>query len=416
MLKFLRWLLVPLFPLLGLFVGVWLMPERKPRWQFYYDYVINVLGHVDDGQTLLIAEVTSKGEQSLIGINVETGKERFRIALTRELLEAKANQIREARLSDDGKYVLFPAEHPTLDSKKQIMLFDWNEKRVTQRFWLDAKDILTSVCLRGTRLVACDHANLFIWNTDQPQLMERMSLSPSSNPIGLSNDSGIVHHVELQLGDRTIQYQLALYDVVHFDKLEPIPNVMHPDVSWSEDSQSFKVICHNPLKGGLISRTFLKDETGFNPVPEMDRLLIAQGYQLSDQHFFAIASSARFDPLRMKLDKWIGPTFSPLLDRLWPDAQALQLYDRNSITLLYKLTVPLGFQAFRGLKINSHPQGLGIALWEQRWIQYWGLHHISRWPPLLGLLAGLLLSTLLAWKLLQHTSRMNSKLSPSGAR
>jgi hypothetical protein len=57
--KLLRWLLLPILPILGLFAGWKMQPEQKPVWTYQAEYVVKPLGYVNNNSTLLVAEVTS---------------------------------------------------------------------------------------------------------------------------------------------------------------------------------------------------------------------------------------------------------------------------------------------------------------------------------------------------------------------
>lgn len=95
MFKFLRWLLVPLLPLLGLFIGIWLMPVHKPRWEVTFPSEVATvgMGFVDQGKTLLLIETKveansiSNNAYGLIGLNAKTGEQLFRTPLSEELLK-----------------------------------------------------------------------------------------------------------------------------------------------------------------------------------------------------------------------------------------------------------------------------------------------------------------------------------------
>ena len=147
MLKFLRWLLVPLFPIAGLLIGIWLMPERKPRWQvnFQDNIAVKGLGFVDEGKTLLLIETKvelpkqfiSNNAFGLIGLNAADGEQLFRTPLPDELLKGEGVFYQNASLTADGQGILFDHRvqiEPPQDTYDEIVAYQWKTQKIIKRY------------------------------------------------------------------------------------------------------------------------------------------------------------------------------------------------------------------------------------------------------------------------------------------
>ncbi len=401
MLKFLYWLLVPLLPFVGLLVGQCFKPERKPRWLNNYGSTIFVLGHVEEGQTLLVLEENINGEQSMSGIDTATGKTRFQLSLTTELLDAKHNQIRLAKLSSDGKRVVFVASQGSQESHQLIILFDWQKRQVAQHFKLSPNQYAISVSLNGTLLGVCGSSNLTLWNTDSPDAPNTIPWVSSPYPLQLSDDGLMVSQGHLESLGKSFESQLVLFDLKRSRKLPAIHGQLF-NVIWAADAQSFTAIGYDAIRESNVRRVFIRSNDDFKEVLEQDVVLGLQGNVIADQHFSIIASTEKNNLWRIKIAKALGTSFSPILDRLWPDGQTLHLFDRSTASPVQQLKLPLGVKAFSSLKINSHPRATGVALSDARWITYWDFEPALAWQPVIGLFIGLMLAIAVAWRLLRQ--------------
>ena len=79
-----RWLLVPALPVLGLFLGLWLKPGMKPRWERAVGSLTKCAGMLEDGQnTCLLTygqryyENEIQTHQMVAGLSLENGEELF---------------------------------------------------------------------------------------------------------------------------------------------------------------------------------------------------------------------------------------------------------------------------------------------------------------------------------------------------
>lgn len=412
--RFLLWLLVPLLPVIGLTSGLMLTPENKPSWrhipsddQFKVDDAIKVLGHVNHGATLLVAELTLQETQpSLIGIDVSTGLEQFRYVLTNDLLPARDPHILDALLSEDGQHVFLIVKPDLYNAHRQIIMFDWNSRQVSRRFSLNTNEYITFVRQCKDHLVAKTSQGITLWKMEQPDEPLNIPFDCSGQEFGVTTDGSIVygHRIEVPRasgGTAGFWFVMSLYDVKKQLSLPFVVAEMNC-VNWAPDSQSFTSIIDDSDRQSLVRRQFIRENDMFNAELEKDHVLHMQGTAVMDQRFLVIASSVKKESLRRKIDLFLGSTVSSWLDRIWPDAQTFSLFDRSTTRLLHKLTLPVDHKALANPNINCHPQGHGVALWNSKGITYWDLYPTSRWYPRLGLLLGVLLATLLAWKLVRR--------------
>jgi hypothetical protein len=193
---------------------MWLVPTAKPLWQREFGYCISVLGFVEEGKTLLVAEESREGQQVLMGIDPRTGDEQFRQPLTGEQLQAKANQIREAALSDDGQYVVFPAEE--LNSYDLlIMLYDWKRNEVVKRFRVATEEFVHTVALKQGILTAITNKSVMQWKLDAPEsVVEVTAFSNQTNGM-VSNDSSLLLKVSIDNQPGGFVTSLKIKDLIN---------------------------------------------------------------------------------------------------------------------------------------------------------------------------------------------------------
>lgn len=223
MFKFLRWLLVPLLPLLGLFIGIWLMPVHKPRWEVTFPSEVATvgMGFVDQGKTLLLIETKveansiSNNAYGLIGLNAKTGEQLFRTPLSEELLKGGGVHHFNSRLISDEVGILFNHRvevEPSQDIYDELVFYDWKTKKIKKRYRsLYSNGSINSPMMKGATLAAMgadDTRNLILWDgvSDTPIVLP---ISKDYFDFGLSEDGAMVHICAAYAKP----YQLILIDV-----------------------------------------------------------------------------------------------------------------------------------------------------------------------------------------------------------
>ncbi|MBL8825215.1 MAG: hypothetical protein JNJ77_21690 [Planctomycetia bacterium] len=402
--KLLRWILLVILPMLGLFAGWKLLPVQKPVWTYQAEYVVKPLGYVNNDSTLLVAEVTSQGKQSLFGLEPETGVEQFRIPITRELLDASAAQIRECVLSDNERYVVFPASHydEKKSKEKQVILFDWKAGKVEKRFWVER--MVDNVFLKNNTLVARDYQQITVWKLDKTVDPIRIKWQRTNELyFNVNPDARIAYRCCVDPSGRNkaqLVTQLQLYDIKNEEHLPEIEGYVS-DLEWSSDGQSFSALRSNftnPVGNKLTVQYFVRTDYGFQEVPEKEVSLSSSGFNhLADKDFRLIHSASKFDRRRVWLKKQLGATFANVVDKCWPEADSLLLFDRKTNQLHGSISGLEGKKSSAIRYAFSLPEKNGLVIGNERYFDYWNYNPISNWYPLFGLCAGVLFSALLMW-------------------
>lgn len=398
--RVLFWICVLVLPLAGLFGGMWLVPAAKPLWQKEFEYCINVLGFVDEGKSLLVVEVSREGQQVLIGFDPETGNEQFRQPLTREHLQAKANQIREAALSDDGQYVVFPAE--MLNShESQIMLYDWKRNEVATRFRTATEDFVDMVVLKQGILTACTNKHVMQWKADSPEtVVEVTTRLPNQTGGILSDDSSVLVQASINNQSGPSVTNLKIIDLIN---KQHIVRQLSTPLIWIHrtDREAIATIEMNPATStspaSYVVRRYQFDEDRQLQPTKHERPLGVVGWLRASNDAVVIVESVNMQYWRWALTKLLGTAICQRIPFFSSNACQVHVYDRATMVKLHVLTLSEAYQNYTGkpfrVQLNRHNPGL--AFWTERKIDYWQLQSLSRFLPLFGLLSGSLFSLVL---------------------
>lgn len=412
MLKFLTWLLVSIFPFFGLLLGVWLMPERKPRWEasFKDNIAVKGLGFVDEGKTLLLVETRmepdrnsiSNNANGIIGLDAQTGKQLFRTSIVDELLQGGVNH-HNAVLSPDGNGVVLNHRvqtDPPENSYDEVVVYDWKANQISKRYRSAySNGSINWPMLRGSTMAAMgatsDGANLILWNDPD----SKPAVLPTSKQIvnfGVSDDGAIVHICSV-FGT---PFELILIDAKKQQVIQTIAGLFS-EVRWAGDHQSFLAVMYDVTRKVHFARRYHLVNEQFVPETESEIVLAGAGNISRNKSFLTMTTYTQFDPWRTKLVSWLGAQLKFTVDRLWPEGQVVQIHDEQTGRLMQSFVIPNNDQ---GDPIVC-PDGQSIVTCHWQTVSLWDFYSASRHYPLLGLFIGLLCSTLLAWKLLRHAPR-----------
>jgi hypothetical protein len=423
MFKFLRWLPVPLLPLLGLFIGIWLMPVHKPRWEFTFPSEVATvgMGFIDQGKTLLLIETKvelpknfiSNNAYGLIGLNAQTGEQLFRTPLSEELLKGEGVQYNNASLAADEEGILLVHRvevESGWDNYHEIVVYDWKTQQIKKRYRSNCSNgAINFPMLRGTTLVALGAAhtirNLILWNgvEDTPTVQP---LSKVYFDFGLSDDGAIVH----VLAGYEKPYQLILIDSRQKKQIHVIEGHFR-EVRWARDLQSFLAVEYDPKEKVHFTRRYQLVGKQYEPDPSSKGIIAHTGNISRGKSHLTMTTYNQFHPWRMKVTSWLGDSSKVIVDRLWPEGTALQLHDDQTGQLVHRLILP---KTVRGSPF-VHPDGQTVAMCDTRTISLWEFQSTARWYPLYGFLAGLLVACMLVWRLVrrQRTTSVPSALPAS---
>jgi hypothetical protein len=418
--KVLSWLLILLLPVAGLFGGMWLVPTAKPLWQREFGYCISVLGFVEEGKTLLVAEESREGQQVLMGIDPRTGDEQFRQPLTGEQLQAKANQIREAALSDDGQYVVFPAEE--LNSYDLlIMLYDWKRNEVVKRFRVATEEFVHTVALKQGILTAITNKSVMQWKLDAPEsVVEVTAFSNQTNGM-VSNDSSLLLKVSIDNQPGGFVTSLKIKDLINKQVTStrqfPTQILLIPQFDRERITTIEIVPSTMALPPSYIVRQYQFDQERQLQPTGQDRRLGVIGWLRGNKDAVVIVDSVNLQSWRWLLTKIVGKDITQVIPFLSSKTCQVHVYDRVTMEKLHVLNLPEAYKG-RGFRFELHRQDAGLALWTERKIDYWQLQPPTRFLPLLGLLISSLLSLLLVirrYRVTRHRLAKASTLMPASS-
>lgn len=420
--KLLFWLFVLMLPLLWLGTGMWLVPGAKPLWQKQFEYCSKVLGYVDEGKTLLAAEVTRDGQQFLMGIDPVTGNEQFRQPLTREHLQAKANQIREAALSDDGQYVVFPAEELNSDDT-QIMLYDWKHNEVVKRFRVASQEFVNTVVLKQGILTALTNKHVMQWKPDSPDNVVAVTTRmPNQTGLMISDDSSMLMQGSIDNQSGGFVTSLKITDLINrqVTRTRQIPSQVLLIPQFDRERISTLEIIPSPtaLPPSYIVRQYQFDQDHQLQATGRERRLDVFGWLRGSTDAVVIIESVDQQYWRWTLTKILGKATIQRIPFLSSKACQAHVYDRATMEKLHVLRFPEAYQSYNGrpFRIELNRQHPGLAIWTERKIDYWQLQSATRFLPLLGLLTGSLFSLLLIvrrYHVTRHILAMESALTPA---
>lgn len=408
MLKFLRWLLVPLLPLLGLFIGIWLMPLHKPRWEVTFPSEVATvgMGFVDQGKTLLLIETKvelpkkfiSNNAYGLIGLNAQTGEQLFRTPLSEELLKGEGVFHNSASLVADGVLLVHRVEvESAWEDYHEIVVYDWKTQQIKKRYRSNAsKGAINFPMLRGTTLVALGAAhtvhNLILWN-DMEEAPTVQTFNRSYFDFGLSPDGSMVH----VCAGYEKPYQLILIDAKQKKQIQTIEGHFR-EVRWARDLQSFLAVEYDPKEKVHFTRRYQLVGKQYEPDPSSKVIIAHTGNISRGKSHLTMTTYNQFHPWRMKVTSWLGDSSKFIVDRLWPEGTALQLHDDQTGHLVHRLILP---KTVRGSPF-VHPDGQTVAMCDYQSISLWEFQSAARRYPLYGFLVGLLVACALVWRLVRR--------------
>lgn len=423
MIKFLRWLLVPLFPIAGLILGIWLMPERKPRWEVNFQDTVAVkgLGFVDEGKTLLLIEtkvelpkhLISNNAFGLIGLNVTNGEQLFRTPLPDELLKGEGVFYQNASLTADGQGILFDHRvqiDPPQDTYDEIVVYRWKAQEIIKRYRSAyGNGAINWPMLRGSTMAAEGSAhenhNLLLWIGEEG----KPAVLPMTKPIfdfGISDDGAMIYVCAAYASP----FQLILVDAKKQKVMQTIEGHFR-EVRWAGDNQSFLAIEYDPMQKVHFARRYQLVDKEYVADPQSKIVIANSGNISRGKSHLTMTTSIQFDPWRTRVTSWLGDKLKFIVDQLWPEGIALQLHDDYTGQLVHRLVFP---KKERGVPY-VHTDGQSVAMCDSRTVSFWDFHTASQWYPIYGLVIGLLFAILLAWRLLRQQLRITNPASFKGA-
>lgn len=411
----LRWLLVPLLPVLGLAIGALMMPEAKPRWYVPIEGKSNCLGIITrNGQSsLLFHHGLSKYREvpAIHGIDLVTGDTSIIRA------EEKVDYFELARIPGTS----LALHHKTIGSHPAFKLYDWEKNiDVHQGFLPDSNPYLNSLTYQGHTLAATilqNRSTIGFWHFNEYKPTDPVEIKfPNGNrfDIQLSADeawaivsylvrspvagsSASIIHVKLvdTLQGKIVQDLSS--DNIHAARWHPVDNSI---LALREDGttqqlfwQRYQLVNNNIVPRGtrvLSNKNSFVINSGSSPI-------------------IILASDNSMDPLRRKLSELVGREGQSILDRCWPVATTVDVYQSSNGEMLQSFTIPHYDVGLFDIKAAyPDPSGQGVVLNCPQHYSYWEFNPTARWYPRLGLALGIVLAILLAWFNLRRTREVKA--------
>jgi hypothetical protein len=171
------------------------------------------------------------------------------------------------------------------------------------------------------------------------------------------------------------------------------------DVRWSSNGQLLHVV--KSEKNGIYIQHYERQNGQYELT---SRYLVSQPPIVATHNndYFALRSYIGSTPLRRKLHNIFNSQLNAVLDVLWPVTCMISLHDPETGETIRSMSLP----ETRNLGPLYPANNLeGVFIPNGRSLAYWSFAQVSTWPQWLGLFAGVLLASLLAWSNLHRLPR-----------
>lgn len=397
MLKFLSWLLVPLIPLVFLLVGQHLKSNYfvQLRWTQAFDSSIVCQGFTDHGKTLLVAETENEAVLALIGIDVENGVIRLRKPLPIELTRDQQLCNHLPVMTPDESKLLF------VDWKRsELLLYDWVQQQVAMKYQTGSENGTVNQPIQQNGTIIAMGASsqngvplmsLMLWDGNQTKPFV-LNIPNGYLYFGLSSHGSLAYYSTFSSSG----HSLVLFDVKSKSRLQEIDGGFY-EVRWAADDKSFIALRNDQNSRGFVAERFQRVDKTFQLVPGSEvRMGHGKFNAIANRPFITLSASVHDDPVR----ELFAAIFGSVIEDSWPDGQVVQLHEKHSGQLIQKLSFPKHPEG--SSTPFPHVSGLGLAMTYPNSIDYWQINPTANWYPMLGLILGVVLATLLAWKLVFH--------------
>lgn len=241
----LRWLLVPLLPVLGLFVGWWMIPQARPNWERTLDDYVYCTGIRNDGtKSCLVAFdqrfVKEEGKiyQRIIGLDGTNGKDFFNKKLhcdsfTRLVLVPGTSYALRWGFSDPDSLVLYDWEKEVVHRQLTTGV------RLSQVILPVMKNNVLTAVIGGPTLttIACWR----LGNHSKADLIKIASESPFLRDLALSSSGDwLVASSQIISGvpGAPVQYRVELFDTKQGKKKQTLSTQIER-ICWLDEADAF---------------------------------------------------------------------------------------------------------------------------------------------------------------------------------
>lgn len=389
--KTLFWLLVMIFPFVGLVASMCLTPRHAPLWT-YSSNNANLLGIVEDGKTVLLLEDGTNSGLNLVGIANSSGQESYRIPLIAEQLHSRNVWLNLTAMSSDGKHVVFLRKHVSDSRRKQLILYSVQNRSVINQFDMEPDDVVFEMEMSGNTIAAyCSDSKILLLDATDPA--KKQWIPWHKGELHSLSPDGTMHY-ELSRANAEAGSQLHCYDIRQQQTLVELP-VHCLLMNWLSNAH-FETM-NEDANGLLLINNYVRTGNSFQPDPDKERTIKALfGWKATFRkmlpEFLIAVYTNEQHPMRTWLHSWNNGPLSKLTETIWPTQLKLELVNRTSLNVEHRLVVDDGEFGFmiRPTNICCNPRGIAYAIGDH--ICYWQFNPLSRYIPLIGLTAGCLVS------------------------
>ncbi len=426
-----RWLLVPVLPVLGLLLGLWLKPGMKPRWEREVGSITKCAGILEDGQnTCLLTygrryyENEIQTHQLVAGLSLANGEELF----TRKIPARSHDQV-----------ILVPGTTLAMccryDPSQEMILYDWNKEAIVHHLTA-AQHIWTPTTPRLKNGVLAVLANrhhtdtVFFWHLGADAVTEAKNgdnlygfgtlMQLSSTGTWASVCYGNLVRSGVSVGN--VENGAEVLDTKHGGKGQALPREIRY-IHWHPAEDSFLALHDATKETGQHWQKYVREKDSFVPAGPA---LVTHGTGVvvpqNPGPYIVLATSNivsnKVDSLHNRVKSFLGKSGENLVKWLWNEAIILDIHHGSTGELVNSIVISdvYSFNLFDlfngGNVITIEPEGEGLVLQKEGTLSYWNFsefHSVTRWYPCMGLGLGVILSILVArWNLRRVTPAISS--------
>lgn len=398
----LRWLLVLLLPVLGLIIGVRLIPEPKPTWEKSLDNT-ECGGIIDyEGKTCIVALSdrilhNALPAREVTGIEVATGKEAFC-----EIVPDDDSTIK-IDLVPGTYYVLYQS------LSKQMILFDWKAHLEVGRFDTQARMVFIDPPILRNNLLAFEDTL-----KSKLVLCQRRTTNRSA-PLEIALPAYQMHNIQLSakgswvidcdtyryiMGGAHAKDPVPVFETKQGKQVASLPEDVHY-VRWHDtDDNSFLALRRNLSTNSEYWQRFVLKDGGFQPIEPCLPARLGWVVSQTPSSFIVLECSNTLESLRDKVHNLIGRASSEFLNRFWPIRRSLEVYQADTGLHVQSLSLP---DHDSSITVHPVPDGQVLVLQRGRHLAYWQFQPSHDWYWYTGLTLGIAFAILLAWLNLRRT-------------
>ncbi len=152
----------------------------------------------------------------------------------------------------------------------------------------------------------------------------------------------------------------------------------------------------NPTTQAYLIRQYYWKEDRYVHRAEKDQPLGSYGHRTVDRDTVYIDEALWMQPWRIKVAEWLGRDLVQFFLRFGSKDSVVHLYERKTMQYLHTLSLPASHKpVFEGYQLFRDPLDRGLAMCEDKTIEFWDFRPITRFLPMSGLVVGTLFSAML---------------------